>query len=183
MELDFRKDPHILADIVDVMSIGVFTVDANARFAAWSNGAEQITGFSSADVIGKPCSILEGPNCAGFARLAELLRSPSPPTDGTCDPHCKLLSKDRRELHIHGSVRLLQNDQGQIEGAVGTFTDITSFVAATQKIAALEKQASSEHVYENMIAKSHAMKPRSTARSIAVSFSLVRRVEALRGKR
>ena len=44
--------------------------------------AERITGYPRRDVIGKPCHILEGPNCKGFGILAELLLSPTPPEDG-----------------------------------------------------------------------------------------------------
>jgi len=135
MELDFRKDPSILTNIVDAMAPGVFTVNAKGQFAAWSEGAQRITGYTSNDVIGKPCDILEGANCKGFATLADLLRSDTPPT-GMCDQECKVLSKDGRELFIHGSVRILRDEIGQIAGAVGTFSDITSIVQANEKIAA-----------------------------------------------
>jgi PAS domain S-box-containing protein len=157
MELDFHKDPSILGDIVDAMAVGVFTVDAKGHFVAWSEGAERITGYSRLEVIGKPCHILEGQNCKGFGRLADLLQAADPPADGICNQECKVMAKDGREVHIHGSVRLLRDDNGGVSGAVGSFTDVTSLVLANEKIARLEEQTGAAEGFEQLIGKSPAM--------------------------
>ena len=60
MELDFRKDIRILANIVDTIMAGVFTVDARGNFVAWNRGAEKITGYSESDLVGRPCTSLTG---------------------------------------------------------------------------------------------------------------------------
>ncbi|MFG0334626.1 MAG: PAS domain S-box protein [Maioricimonas sp. JB049] len=77
MELDFRRDPTILSTVVDTMADGVFTVDTQGRFVAWSAGAERITGYAAAEVISKPCELLEEPNCKGFGncRMRSSMRS------------------------------------------------------------------------------------------------------------
>jgi PAS domain S-box-containing protein len=157
MELDFRKDPGILGGIVDAMALGVFTVDAQGKFVAWSDGAARITGYSSEEVVGRPCRILEGPNCKGFATLTELLRSSDAAASGICNQECKLMAKTGQELYIHGNVRLLTNDRGTVTGAVGTFTDVTSFVLANEKIALLEKQAHIEGTFERLVGHSQVM--------------------------
>ena len=41
--------------------------------ATWSAGAERITGYSEDDVRGRPCELLEGENCKGFASLRDVL--------------------------------------------------------------------------------------------------------------
>jgi PAS domain S-box-containing protein len=158
MELDFRAEPLLLRDIVDMVAVGVFTVDAQARFVAWNRGAERITGFSAEEVRGQPCQLLEGPNCKGFASLAEMLRSPSQPPEGICNQQCKLLSKDGHERHIHGSVQVLRDPQGQIAGAVGTFMDVTSLVLANEKIAVLSRQSATSFAFEQLIGQSAAMR-------------------------
>ncbi|MBI4334652.1 MAG: sigma 54-interacting transcriptional regulator [Chloroflexi bacterium] len=157
MELDFRKDPAILSTVVDTMAVGVFTVDASGTFVAWSEGAERITGYSSAEVVGKPCRILEGPNCKGFGTLAELLEDPAPPPSGICNQECKVLARDGRELYLYGNVRVLTDEQGRVVGAVGTFTDLTSFLLANEKIAILEEQAKSRSAFERLVGKSAPM--------------------------
>ena len=157
MDLDFQKDPSILGDIVDAMAVGVFTVDPSGHFVAWSDGAERITGYSRDHVKGQPCNLLEGPNCKGFGTLTELLNSPPAPDNCICDQECKVLARDGRELHIHGSVRVLRDAQGAIAGAVGSFTDVTSLVLANQKIARLEAQAGATTRFERLIGQSQAM--------------------------
>ncbi len=156
MELDFRKNPMVLTDIVDAMAPGVFTVDREGRFVAWSNGAQRITGYAPEEVIGRNCDLLEGPNCKGFAKLADLLRSSSPP-EGICNQECRLMSKAGQALYIHGSVRLLTDDAGGVYGAVGSFSDVTQMVQANEKIAVLEQQARGRFRFERLIGKSQAM--------------------------
>ncbi|MGE0757941.1 MAG: sigma-54 interaction domain-containing protein [Pirellulaceae bacterium] len=157
MDLDFRRDPAVLSVIVDAMGAGVFTVDAQARFVAWSDGAERITGYASRDIIGQPCQILEGPNCRGFGSLADLMQAADPATPGICDQQCKILARDGHELHIHGNVRLLYED-GRLLGAVGTFLDVTNLVHASALIERLEQQVHAQEGFEPLIGQSVAMR-------------------------
>ncbi|MCA8980520.1 MAG: sigma 54-interacting transcriptional regulator [Planctomycetes bacterium] len=137
MDLDFRRAPQILADVADAMADGLFTVDAQGRFVSWSAGAERITGYSEDDVRGRPCELLEGENCKGFASLRDVLADPTGAGDGIMNQECKVLSKDGHERYLNGNVRLLF-EYGQVAGAVGTFTDLTSFVLAHQRLHQLE---------------------------------------------
>ena len=157
MELDFRKNPAILSNMLDVMADGVFTVDAKGHIVAWSTGAARITGYSSNDVIGQSCHILEGQNCKGFRVLTEFLDNPSPYPWGICNQECKVLGKDGRELYLFGNVSILRDEQGNVAGAVGTFTDLTSFILNNQKIAVLEEQTKSRDAFQQLIGKSPPM--------------------------
>jgi PAS domain S-box-containing protein len=157
MELDFRKNPAILSNMLDVMADGVFTVDAKGHIVAWSTGAARITGYTSDDVIGQSCHILEGQNCKGFRILTEFLDNPSPYPWGICNQECKVLGKDGRELYLFGNVSILRDEQGTVAGAVGTFTDLTSFILNNQKIAVLEEQTKSREAFQQLIGKSPAM--------------------------
>ena len=157
MELDFRKNPAILSNMLDVMADGVFTVDAKGHIVAWSTGAARITGYSSDDVIGQSCHILEGHNCKGFQVLTDFLANPSPYPWGICNQECKVLGKDGRELYLFGNVSILRDEQGNVAGAVGTFTDLTSFILNNQKIAVLEEQTKSREAFQQLIGKSLVM--------------------------
>lgn len=158
MELDFQKDPTILGRVMDSMAAGLFTVDAEGRFVAWSDGAERITGYAQSEVIGKPCSILEGQNCKGFASVKEMLDQADPKMiDCVCSQECKLLSKGGRELYIHGSMRMVAEDDGTIAGAVGCFTDLTDFVLANEKITLLEEQTKQRDAFERLVGRSAPM--------------------------
>ena len=157
MELDFRKNPGILSNMVDVMADGVFTVDMNGNIVAWSSGAARITGYSSQDIVGKPCRILEGQNCKGFSSVTEFLANPSPYPWGICNQECKVLSKDGREVYLYGNVSLIRDDQGNVAGAIGAFTDLTSFIMSNEKITVLEEQTKSRDAFQQLVGKSQIM--------------------------
>lgn len=157
MELDFHKDPGVLATVMDEMAAGLFTVDANGVFVAWSEGAARITGYARSEIEGQPCTLLEGENCKGFASLRDMLSQPELCTDQVCSQECKLLAQDGREIYIHGSVRILTDSAGHVAGAVGCFTDLTEFVLANQKITLLEEQTRQRDAFERLIGRSEAM--------------------------
>ncbi len=157
MELDFRKNPNLLNTMIDAMADGVFTVDATGTIVAWNAGAARITGYSSQDIVGKTCHILEGYNCKGFGKLIEFLENPTPYPWGICNQECKVLAKDGRELYLFGNVSILRDEHGQVAGAVGTFTDLTSFIVANEKIQVLEEQTRLRDAFQHMVGKSPIM--------------------------
>lgn len=159
MDLDFARNPEVYSRICDLLADGVFTVDAAGTFVAWSGGAERITGYTAEEVVGKPCTLLEGPNCKGFATLKELLGDPQPcAVGGICNQECKLYSKDGREIFIHGNVRLVLDDDGEVAGAVGSFSDVSYLVRANERIAVLERQASERTHLGRLIGQSEPMR-------------------------
>ena len=143
--------------MVDAMGDGVFTVNAQGHIVAWSTGAARITGYSSDEVIGKTCHILEGPNCKGFSKLTEFLENPTPYPWGICNQECKVWSKDGKELYLYGNVSVIRDERSAVVGAVGTFTDLTSFVLAKEKIRVLEEQAGVRDSFQQMVGRSAAM--------------------------
>ena len=143
--------------MVDAMGDGVFTVNAQGHIVAWSAGAARITGYSSDEVIGKSCHILEGKNCKGFYKLTEFLENPTPYPWGICNQECKVSAKDGRELYLYGNVSVIRDERGTVVGAVGTFTDLTSFILAKEKIQVLEEQAQSRDSFQQMIGRSGVM--------------------------
>ncbi len=143
--------------MVDAMGDGVFTVNARGHIVAWSTGAARITGYSSDEVIGKSCHILEGPNCKGFSKLTEFLENPTSYPWGICNQECKVWSKAGKELYIYGNVSVLRDERGEVVGAVGTFTDLTSFILAKEKIRVLEEQVGSKESFQQMVGRSVAM--------------------------
>ena len=159
MELDYQKDPSLFARLIDDMPVGFFTVDAAGNFVSWSDGAERITGHARSEVIGKRCTFLKGTSCRGFAGLMDMLADPNfAATGSVSNLECKVLSKDGRELYLHGNVRLIAYDQHLVEGAIGYFSDLTEFVLTTQKVTLLEEQTRQRDAFEKLIGNSGPMK-------------------------
>lgn len=157
MELNFRKNPELFSTMVDAIADGVFTVDAKGHIVSWSAGAARITGYSSADVEGKSCVMLEGEHCKGFSSLRDFLENPSPNPWAICNQECKVLGKDGRELYLYGNVSLIRDEQGQVQGAIGTFTDLTEFIRNQQKVDVLEKQVKALGGIDQLVGNSAVM--------------------------
>lgn len=157
MELDFRKNPHLVGTLLDALADGIFTIDAKGTIVAWSAGATRITGYSSAEIEGQPCHILEGQNCSGFRKLREFLETSSGHSSGICNQECKVLAKDGRELHLLGNVSLIRDEQGAVAGAIGAFSDVTEFLFNKQKIDILQEQAQKISSFEQFVGQSVVM--------------------------
>ncbi|HZW02574.1 MAG TPA: sensor domain-containing diguanylate cyclase [Anaerolineaceae bacterium] len=137
LDLSFYKS------LLDRMFDGVYFVDRDRRLLFWNDGAERISGFQSAEVIGRRCydSILMHTNEAG---------------DLLCFNGCPLaqtiLDGQVREVqvflrHKHGArvpvvVRAapVRNAKGEIIGAVETFSDNSLLAAAIQQMEKLQQE-------------------------------------------
>ncbi len=61
---------------------GLFCVDRNQRIVHWAPSAERVIGFSAAEVMGRPCYEVLGPN--------------QPPTHPHCQKNCPVVVNARR---------------------------------------------------------------------------------------
>ena len=68
-----------------------------------------------------------------------------------------MLSKDGRELYLYGNVTLIRDEEGKVAGAIGTFTDLTSFILDNEKITVLEEQTKSRDAFQQLVGKSPVM--------------------------
>jgi diguanylate cyclase (GGDEF)-like protein/PAS domain S-box-containing protein len=55
-ESSFSPAPTLYNEILDEIEDGVYLVDRNERIQWWNRGAEAITGFSRAEVVGRTCA-------------------------------------------------------------------------------------------------------------------------------
>jgi len=80
------QDPEIYRDILDELQIGVSVLDRQRKIIFWSDGAEQITGYTRIDVLGHLCTdnILQHCNqnscelCAGRCPIVTALHGAKP---------------------------------------------------------------------------------------------------------
>jgi diguanylate cyclase (GGDEF)-like protein/PAS domain S-box-containing protein len=132
---DFFK--KLLENLYD----GVYFVDLERRITYWNNGAERISGFSAAEVVGKHCSdgILihvdaEGCRlCTGSCPLAATIE------DGRArESEVFLHHKAGHRVPVSVRVSPILDEEGRITGAVEVFSDNTSKTAALERVLQLE---------------------------------------------
>jgi len=138
------KKSDFYKSLIDDMHDGVYFTDLDRRITYWNKGAERLTGYKRAEVLGRRCSdnLLEhvdqhGVNlCNGLCPLAMTLLDGKP-------RQAEVYLKHSRGHRIPVSVRVspVQDPEGKTVGAVEIFNDISVKVRLEEQIRSLEKMA------------------------------------------
>ena len=137
-------DEQLFETLMDHLQEGVYFVDQSRMIQYWNRGAEELSGYLRDDVLGRCCAsnILahvtgEGESmCTGSCPLVGAM------SDG--EPRCTeayMRHKEGHRLPVLIRTSPIRDESGTTIGALESFTDNTSKVAALERIASLEQQA------------------------------------------
>jgi len=130
--------------LLDNLNDGVYFVDRDRRITYWSKGAERITGYQKAEVVGRCCAdnLLthvdeKGSSlCLGGCPLSFAMN------DGIArNGEIFLHHRDGHRVPVTVRAFPLRNAQGEVEGAVEIFNDNTNQTLMLERIAQFEKMA------------------------------------------
>jgi len=124
VELDFERDPQVLALIGGALGQGVFTVDADGLVVAWSAGAEHLTGCPRREVVGRSLDVLAGNGCEGFGEFARLLRAEGARAETGFDGRVLRLRTRHGERRVLASARVLFDGAGRAYGGLALMSDL-----------------------------------------------------------
>jgi diguanylate cyclase (GGDEF)-like protein/PAS domain S-box-containing protein len=118
-------DPQFYQDLLDQISDGVYFVNRDRRITYWNGGAERITGYEAAEVMGHSCSegILRHVSdagrqlCLNGCPLAAVMRDGKPR-----EAHVYLHHKDGHRVAVNVRGRALRGPAGEITGSVEVFS-------------------------------------------------------------
>ncbi|HSN69564.1 MAG TPA: diguanylate cyclase, partial [Thermoanaerobaculia bacterium] len=130
--------------ILDNLYDGVYFVDRERRITYWNRGAERITGYSAAEVVGSRCSdnILMHVDSHGTLLCRDLCPLAATMLDGserTADVY--LQHKNGHRVSVSVRISPLRSEQGEITGGVEVFTDNSQKLSAIARMEAFEKLA------------------------------------------
>ncbi|HET8732196.1 MAG TPA: sigma 54-interacting transcriptional regulator [Anaeromyxobacteraceae bacterium] len=112
-----------LRALADALPEALFETDLEGRVTYWNRNAERITGWSAEEALGKDCSILAGDAVRGCSCGAGPLRC-GLASSGRSSKTCTLRTKDGRLLTIVKSAVPIRGADGEITGALETFTEV-----------------------------------------------------------
>lgn len=129
-----------LRALADALPHGLFTIDAAGAITFWSEGAERLTGYTRAEALGKPCSLLAGDalhgcGCGDGPVVCGLVER------GKSSKVCTIRTRDGRELRILKNAVPLLGDDGTPVGALETFAEIQGVVAFPRRRHEAERAA------------------------------------------
>ena len=108
--------------ILESISDGVFTVDADWRITSFNRAAEEITGISRADAVGRRCSeVFRASMCENECALKFTRETGEPVVNKTAF----IVDADGRRIPISVSTAFLRDDKGKVVGGAETFRDLS----------------------------------------------------------
>ncbi len=108
--------------ILESISDGVFTVDADWRITSFNRAAEAITGTSRRAAIGKTCSdVFRASMCEADCALRHTVNTGTP----IVNKSAFIVNADGHRIPVSVSTAILRNERGRIVGGAETFRDLS----------------------------------------------------------
>ena len=127
---------------------GVFTVNKDCRITSFNPAAEEITGFSRSEAVGKHCfDIFRTEVCHTHCALKDTLKS----KETIKNARVTIITREGCEVPIMVSTTLLRDDQEKVIGAVEFFQDIST-------LEQLRDRLNRQNTLENIISVNHKMR-------------------------
>lgn len=143
---------------VEIIHDGVMIVDVRGIIVSANQALTHITGYSQAELIGQPCSMLKCSSCNKiFDQTGQhwcMLFS----SGSVTMRKCTLSRKDGSVVHVMKNASVLHDDNKQIIGAVETLTDISELLMKDSQIEAFRRELQSEYTFQGMVGVSPSMR-------------------------
>lgn len=130
--------------IIENLHDGLYFVDKERVITFWNKAAEQISGFTADEVIGRSCSdnILTHVNEEGESLCHGLCPLGATILDGKQrEANIYMHHKDGHRVPVSVRVNTLLDDDGNVIGGIELFTDISNQAANELRVKELEKLA------------------------------------------
>jgi len=143
--------------IIDTLQDALMVVDTRGRIVAVNPAAEQMTGYSAAELVGRSCRLLD---CTGCQILDG--EPPNPycglyVAGGVKAKRCSITNKDGRTITVIKNAAILRDEGGRVIGAVETLKDMSEIVRQQEEILSLRKSLHLDEGYHGILGKSAVM--------------------------
>jgi len=135
--------------ILESISDGVFTVDADWRISSFNRAAEAITGIRRQDALGKVCAdVFRASMCEVDCALRHTVKTGKP----IINKSAFIVDVEGRRIPISVSTAILRDRQGRIIGGAETFRDLSL-------VEELRKELEGRFQIGDLVSRSAAMRP------------------------
>ncbi len=139
--------PERVAIILDSINDGVFTVDKDWRITSFNRAAENITGVSRQEAIGRHCcDVFRASICESECALRQTMKTGKP----IINKAIYILNAKGDQIPISISTALLKDNKRNIIGGVETFRDLSL-------VEELRKELAGRYTFAEIISKNHKM--------------------------
>ncbi len=140
--------------IVGTMNEGLMLVGPDGTIVMVNKAFEELTGYTSAEVVGRPCTLLECDACEGAMKASAHRWCKLFEQGQVIKCRCHLLKKDGTYVSALKNAAVLKDDNGLQLGAVEVLTDLSELDRLDQKLELLSRQLAEEDGFHGIIGKS-----------------------------
>lgn len=143
--------------IINTMNDGLILVGIDGKIVMVNQSFEQLTGYTSGEVVGRPCTILECDACETTIQQKNKKWCTLFDCEQDIKRRCHIMKKDGTYLTILKNASIIKNDQGVVLGAVETLTDISEIDRLDQEVDQLSRRLDEDESFYGIIGKSAKM--------------------------
>lgn len=137
-----------MAVILDSVADGVFTVDNKMLIQSFNRAAEEITGFSRDEAMGRPCfEIFRSEACATSCPVKEAIDT----GESVLNREVEIVDRSNKKKPISVSASVLVGTDGKVLGGVETIRDLSV-------LHTLKKELNEKFTFQHLISRNSAMR-------------------------
>jgi PAS domain S-box-containing protein len=138
-------EPKFVQTILNSITEGVFTVNADWKITSFNRAAEKITGMPAKDAMGSKCSdVFHASICKTGCALKKTITT----GQNILDLAIIIKNREGKSVPVSISTAIIKDEEGQVLGGVETFRDLTA-------IESLKKELSRQYTFKDIISKNH----------------------------
>lgn len=126
----------------------IFMLDPEGRITGWDDGAERLTGWSEAEIVGSPLATLLGSDAASDATTRQLFAKAR--RDGRVEDDVKHMRKDGAIISVITTLTFLTTPSGADRGFAVVLRDVTESRSADHRQRVLAREV--DHRTKNALA-------------------------------
>ncbi|MGD2124026.1 MAG: PAS domain S-box protein, partial [Gemmatimonadota bacterium] len=138
-----EPSPERFEAVVHSISDGVLTVDREWRITCFNRAAEEITGYSRSEVLGRFCfEVLRSDVCHDACPIRHTLETGAPVSGLVI----YITDAQDRKVPVNVSTALYRDREGRLKGGVETFRDL-------RQIEALKKRVEKSYTFSDIVSR------------------------------
>ena len=144
--------------LLETIPCAVVVVDINHQIIFWNKSAEELTLYSSDEVVGHTCDKLRLNMCANQDPAIRETFCPLLSGGDGGEAECEMRRKDGTLIPIMRKSRAVYGDKGELIGAIEALVDVSLIKEARTEIRLLKHEIARRGKYGSLVGRSDQMR-------------------------